>query len=77
MIYYFQENILINDWGGPYLSDFGISAVYDEHTFWATATTSTKGTMRYMSPELMKGDIKRPTPASDAYAYAITCLVRV
>jgi serine/threonine protein kinase len=45
-----QDNILINDWGGPYLCDFGISAVYDEHTFWKTATTSAKGTGRYMSP---------------------------
>lgn len=66
---------MINDWGSPYLSDFGISAVYDEHTFWLTATTNVKGTMRYMSPELVEGKVKRPTPASDAYAYAMTALV--
>jgi serine/threonine protein kinase len=73
--YHIQDNILINKSGGPYLSDFGISTVYDDHTSWATATKNVSGTIRYMSPELLTGDAARPTSASDVYAYAMTCMV--
>lgn len=68
------ENILINDSGAPYLHDFLISAVYSDQPFWVTATKNARGTLRYMAPELITGRAIRPTAASDAHAYAMTCV---
>lgn len=57
------------------LSDFGLTTVlYNTGTL--TATGATRGTLRWMSPELLGNvvdseDSGRPTEASDIYAVAM------
>src|ERR1700749_4671393 len=43
--YHVQDNILININGVPFLSDFGISTVYDDDALWNTTTKSVPGTI--------------------------------
>jgi len=60
------DNILIDQFGNPKLSDFGIAAVASN----ATATTSTTATLAHAAPELLQG---RPsTEAVDIYAVGST-----
>ena len=47
----------------------------EETTLWQTTATSAPGTVRWKSPELLKGDQKTVTIHSDMYAYGMTCLV--
>lgn len=71
-----KANILVNEFGEPCLADFGLSAVYDECTFWKATTNTLAGTMRFMPPELLKGEISgRPTPPCDIYSFGMTILV--
>jgi len=60
------DNILIDAYGNPRLSDFGIAAVASN----ATATTSTTATLAHAAPELLEG--KPATPAVDTYAIGST-----
>jgi serine/threonine protein kinase len=72
-----QGNVLISDWGEPFLADFGVTAVDYDNKMWKTKTkASASGTVFYMSPELLKGEQKKSTTASDVYAFAMTCYVR-
>lgn len=60
------DNILIDQFASPKLSDFGIAAVATD----ATATTSTTTTLAHAAPEILRG---RPaTGAVDIYALGST-----
>ena len=72
-----KANILVDQDGMPLLTDFGLSWIYEDATIWETTRNSGPGTMRYMSPELLKGDIKFGSEESDIYAYAMTSWVSI
>ena len=59
-------NILIDQWGSPFLSDFGIARVQDNDL---TRVGIVLGTPNYMSPEQVKGEVV--TRASDIYALGV------
>ncbi len=60
------DNILIDAYDNPRLTDFGIAAVASN----ATATTSTTATIAHAAPEVLHG--LPPTPAIDIYALGST-----
>ncbi|MEL7156118.1 MAG: serine/threonine-protein kinase, partial [Actinomycetota bacterium] len=60
------DNILIDGYGNPRLTDFGIAAVASN----ATATTSTTATLAHAAPELLEGQTS--TVAVDIYAIGST-----
>lgn len=60
-------NILINKDGCAKLADFGIAHSQDATKL--TQTGNVIGTLRYLAPELLRGDA--PTPASDLYALGV------
>ncbi|KAG9026753.1 hypothetical protein FS837_004514 [Tulasnella sp. UAMH 9824] len=63
------ENVLMNDFQGPTLSDFGLSRVLrglDEPSGFSTSET-VKGTLRYKAAELFAG--QKPSLESDVYAF--------
>ena len=67
-----KANILINREGQARLIDFGLLNIIPENTN-STASISTGGTIRWMSPELLQAGqfgsgYDRPTEASDRYA---------
>ena len=66
-----KANILINDHREACLADFGLAIALQGS---ATVTTTLKGTLRWMAPELLKSsdpDGGVPTCASDVYALAM------
>ncbi|HEX2097547.1 MAG TPA: protein kinase, partial [Rubrobacteraceae bacterium] len=62
------HNILIDSYGRPKLTDFGIARALDATQ--ATRTGSYLGTALYSSPEQLRGE--RVTPKSDVYSLGIT-----
>jgi hypothetical protein len=62
------SNIMFDDTGTPYITDFGIARALEGSTA-LTATGMTVGTPTYMSPELWQGG--NVTAASDQYALAV------
>ena len=60
------DNILIDAYDNPRLTDFGIAAVASN----ATATTSTTATIAHAAPEVLHG--LPPTPSVDIYALGST-----
>jgi len=60
------DNILVDAYDNPRLTDFGIAAVASN----ATATTSTTATIAHAAPEVLHG--LPPTPAIDIYALGST-----
>ncbi|KAG8938938.1 hypothetical protein FRC04_007234, partial [Tulasnella sp. 424] len=65
-------NVLITDRVEAVLCDFGLARFVDGQPSGLTTTKTTKGSIRYMSPELLDGD-PRHTLCSDVWAYG--CLV--
>ncbi len=61
-------NIMFDNQGSAYLTDFGIARLIEASTK-LTSTGATLGTPLYMSPEQWRGDAI--TPASDQYAVAV------
>lgn len=61
-------NILIDEFGEPRLSDFGVAALIDWPS--CTVTGALTGTPLYMSPEQARTDGKL-TPASDIYSLGV------
>src|SRR5829696_3795447 len=62
------HNILIDSYGRPKLTDFGIARALDATH--ATKTGSYLGTALYSSPEQLQGE--KVTPKSDVYSFGIT-----
>ena len=63
-------NILFDQWGKPYLSDFGIVKLATESGTALTATGGLIGTPAYMSPEQIRGE-EELDGRSDLYALGI------
>ncbi|MGI8866836.1 MAG: protein kinase domain-containing protein, partial [Rubrobacteraceae bacterium] len=63
------QNILIDDYGRPKITDFGIARALDATTT-ATQTGSYLGTATYSSPEQLRGE--PVTPKSDIYSLGAT-----
>ena len=61
------DNILLDEAGNAYLSDFGIAKVIEASQ--ATSGTMLVGTPNYMAPEQVKGS--RPSPQTDVYALGV------
>ena len=62
------QNILLDSYGRPKLSDFGIARALD--ATYATRTGSYLGTALYSSPEQLKGE--KVMPKSDVYSLGVT-----
>ncbi|MFN7147687.1 MAG: serine/threonine-protein kinase, partial [Myxococcota bacterium] len=56
------RNVLLDERGGPVLTDFGLARVGETATAGATALLGTAG---YIAPELLRGE--RPDPRADLY----------
>lgn len=63
------DNILINETGTPFLTDFGTARELQENLFRVTGRRSS-GTLPYMSPEQLTGEA--PAIAQDIYSFAAT-----
>ncbi|KAJ8077750.1 hypothetical protein PM082_002183 [Marasmius tenuissimus] len=68
-------NVLVSANGKALIGDFGLSRVVETYTPGLfTSTTDTKGTTRWLSPELLNANLPCPTTeSSDIYAYACVC----
>ncbi|KAG7090214.1 hypothetical protein E1B28_011816 [Marasmius oreades] len=69
-------NILITPDERACIGDFGLSRVADTHALRLTSSTTihSKGTTRWLSPELLKSDPPCPSStSSDIYAFACVC----
>jgi len=64
-------NILISNEGRPCLSDFGLARILKLEGM--TPTSEQAGSLRWMSPELLRDDII-PSASSDVWAFGMTVL---
>ncbi len=64
------HNVLIDAYGEPKLTDFGIARALDAATSQATRTGAYLGTALYSAPEQLQG--QKVTPKSDVYALGVT-----
>ncbi|KAK7686380.1 hypothetical protein QCA50_010604 [Cerrena zonata] len=65
-------NILVDDSLHIKMGDFGLSTFIDSSTL--SSGTHAGGTVRWMSPELLKSEISRPNFTSDIYSFGCTCI---
>ena len=64
-----QENIVVvGSSGQARLCDFGLSSVLGDPSTY-TGSTSTFGTIRFLSPELLTGELDARTKGSDVWAF--------
>jgi serine/threonine protein kinase len=66
------RNIVIDENQEPYLIDFGLSVACDAYTDHALEDGSVRGTLQYMAPEQLKGDVGRIGPCSDIFGLGAT-----
>ena len=66
------RNIVIDENQEPYLIDFGLSVACDAYTDHAMEDGSVRGTLQYMAPEQLKGDVGRIGPCSDIFGLGAT-----
>lgn len=64
------SNILIGDDGRPRLTDFGLAKSLDQSQP-LTAPGQMIGTLRYMPPEQIEGEVDRIGPSCDVYALGV------
>ena len=73
-----QDNVLVDDDGGPLLCDFGISRILEKTATYpishTTVTGGLRGTVRYMSKELLSENGSH-TESSDIWAFGMTVYV--
>lgn len=62
------KNVLLDEYGNSYLTDFGIAKIVETTT--DLTGNSILGTPKYMSPEQCRGE-KKLTPATDIYSLGI------
>lgn len=66
-----KNNVLIDDFGMPIISDYGLSAVQE---VLKASTIAPTGQLRYLAPEMILSEsIIRPSKFTDVYAFA--CVV--
>jgi serine/threonine protein kinase len=63
-------NIVVNQRGAPVIMDFGLAAVEDSAR--VTNDNQMLGTLRYMSPEQVTGQVDEVGPKSDIYGLGVT-----
>jgi len=68
-----QANVLISDNGEALLIDFGFSVAVNSSFSIDISDTGTKGTLRWMSPEIL--DDGEVSPQADVWAFGMTALV--
>eukprot|EP00243_Klebsormidium_subtile_P007461 TRINITY_DN3312_c0_g2_i2.p1 TRINITY_DN3312_c0_g2~~TRINITY_DN3312_c0_g2_i2.p1 ORF type:complete len:424 (+),score=63.15 TRINITY_DN3312_c0_g2_i2:352-1623(+) len=68
------SNVLLDDFGGVVVADFGLARIIrnTRGQTQATATGSMRGTVPYMSPEALSPDFGRPSKPSDIWALGCT-----
>ncbi|KAL0567524.1 Rho guanine nucleotide exchange factor, partial [Marasmius crinis-equi] len=66
-------NVLVTPGGQACLSDFGLAHIVESGEFWriTSSMSKTKGTTRWMAPELFNPS--QPSYESDVYAFACVC----
>jgi hypothetical protein len=64
-------NIMIDSRGEPIVMDFGLARRSDEQGSRLTATGEVIGTIAYMPPEQLSGDLERIGPHSDVYSLGV------
>lgn len=64
------QNILVDESGQPFVTDFGIAKLFDE-TDGDTQSQQIFGTPRYASPEQLRGEPERNRPPSDVYSIGV------
>jgi len=64
------SNIIINQRGTPIIMDFGLASM--ENSARVTLDQQVIGTLRYMSPEQVTGQLDKVGPQSDIYSLGVT-----
>ncbi|KAK1229314.1 hypothetical protein PQX77_007632 [Marasmius sp. AFHP31] len=65
-------NVLITRLLRACIADFGLSRIADTQSIGVNSSTRSAGTMRWLAPELLSGDM-RPSKMSDMYSFACVC----
>ena len=71
-----KDNVLIDERENPLICDFGVSRMLEDTTLWETSATHAPGTLRWMAPEPISGEVTTSSIQADVYAFAMTCYVR-
>jgi serine/threonine protein kinase len=61
------SNIVVTPQGEPVVADFGLALMVDAEARRLTEPGAIMGTLRYMAPEQLRGDLAAIGPASDVY----------
>ncbi len=64
------SNILVDSNGSVFVIDYGLAVLNDDARTRITGTHATLGTMRFISPEVIRDGAKAAVPASDQFAIA-------
>lgn len=67
-------NVLVDDAGRPTVLDFGVARLVDPHTLLSSMHTQSGeliGTLPYMSPEQVSGQVEGVDPRSDVYSLGV------
>ncbi|KIJ47194.1 hypothetical protein M422DRAFT_89317, partial [Sphaerobolus stellatus SS14] len=67
-------NILVSEDGKPYIPDFGLWRLLKESGLGLTTSSNTAGSLRWMAPELLRGDLTKVNKESDVWAFGMTIL---
>jgi serine/threonine protein kinase/tetratricopeptide (TPR) repeat protein len=62
------SNLMITPQGDPVIMDFGLARRGDQDSSRLTRTGETLGTLAYMPPEQLRGELSKMGPASDVYS---------
>ncbi|KAL5493029.1 hypothetical protein ACEPAI_4477 [Sanghuangporus weigelae] len=67
-----SDNILISNTGDALICDFGCSRMVESSRSYANISTNTRGTDRYLAPELITPPYSRRSKESDVWAFGMT-----